>query len=133
MSNTSENFYEQSSFPAIEKVTLAEDLTFKNLSDIEGKFFMDLMTPTMDTDYVIERDYGKYQKTNYINLTIPAYLLLSFMKGEITMSGSGPVITFPTSYFTIPKGTEFTAAFIGGIPMIERLSILGVYFNDEEE
>lgn len=134
MSSNNENFYEASSFPCIEKVELAEDIQFNTISNITAKFYFKLMSPTQDTSELIERKMDGYEKTNYIYLTIPAYLLLSFV-------GPLPIIYDPAlntqvlcsskKSYTIKKGTQFLVEFVGGHAELEYINIVGVAFEEE--
>ena len=135
--NNTNNFYEADSFPATEQVELAEDIVFESPKDIEGKFYMKLMTPSANTDKIIERNENGIEKANYILLTIPAYLVLSFMLPYAKISpypyGDNYTLVYNKDQFTIPKGTKFLVSFVGGVLRLERLSIVGIYFEDEDE
>lgn len=133
--NNTNNFYEADSFPAMEQVELAEDIIFETPTDIEGKFYMKLMTPSANTDKIIERNENGIEKANYILLTIPAYLVLSFMMPYAKMMphSYGYTLVYTRDQFTIPKGTKFLVSFVGGVLRLERLSIVGIYFEDEDE
>lgn len=135
--NNTNNFYEADSFPAMEQVELAEDIIFETPTDIEGKFYMKLMTPSANTDKIIERNENGIEKANYILLTIPAYLVLSFMMPYAKMMphsyGAHYTLVYTRDQFTIPKGTKFLVSFVGGVLRLERLSIVGIYFEDEDE
>ena len=136
MNNSNNNFYEKQEFPAVEQVELAEDLTFTVPKDIEGKFYMKLMTPTLDTDELVERNDNGFERTNYIILTIPSYILLSFMTNYSSLvphTYGGYTLVFNKDSFTVPKGTKFLVEFVGGILRLERLSIVGIYYEDEDE
>lgn len=138
------NFYEQKTFPCIEKVELAEDVTFSSIHDINAKFYMKLMTPNIDTTKIIEKTSGEYQQTNYIILPIPGYLLLSFMKpslGRVVTNEEDDknesendkyVFVFSSNKFTIPKGTEFLVEFVGGDLKMTKICIVGIYNNPYE-
>lgn len=135
--NNSNNFYEQKTFPAIEQVELAEDLNFTVPVDIEGKFYMKIMTPSVSTDEIYERKENGLERANYIILKIPSYILFSFMtpyaKFAPNSLGGGNVLVYSTDKFTIPKGTKFLVEFVGGILRLEHLAIVGIYYEDEDE
>lgn len=145
----SESFYEQSSFNSIEKVILAEDIKFTEVKDITAKFYVPVMTPTENMNKARNRTTDSYSMSNYINLKIPAYLLLSFMSPKIETIEHDPKIcssecgfakeqkhkgtkgnkyflTFEKNSFTIPKGTTFLIAFLGGYLAIDKTYIIGL-------
>lgn len=137
----SDNFYEQKTFPSIELIELAEDVSFSSIHDINAKFYMKLMTPNIDTSKIIENKNGKYQESNYIILPIPGYLLLSFMKpslGKVVTTDQTQaqndkyVFVFDSNTYTIPKGTKFLAELIGGELKISKICIVGIYNNPYE-
>lgn len=137
----SDNFYEQETFPSIELIELAEDVSFSSIHDINAKFFMKLMTPNIDTSKIIENKNGKYQESNYIILPIPGYMLLSFMKpslgkvvttDETQAQNDKYVFVFDSNTYTIPKGTKFLVELIGGDLTISKICIVGIYNNPYE-
>ena len=145
MSNTT-NFFEKQLLSGLERVVLAEDillpelpeeplslkylekfgeykLAFNEYKDMQGKFFMNIMTPMVQKGEIEEkfssspRTVGHkgnglstmdYISTNFITLTIPKYILLNFTG-------------------MVPKGTEFLIASIDGSLEVEDIKIIGVY------
>lgn len=145
MSNTT-NFFEKQAFSGLERVILAEDillpelpdkpltlayleefgeykLAFNEYHDMQGKFFMNIMTPMVEKGEIEEkfssspRTIGHrgnelstmdYVSTNFIILTIPKYILLNFRE-------------------MVPKGTEFLIASIDGSLEVEDIKIIGIY------
>lgn len=138
------NYFEQQQINTVERVVLAEDISLPEIStepltlqylethneyklacneykDITAKFYINIMTPMVDkkSTYSVNSnspimrghnnlETGKYKSTNYIKLTIPKYILLNFTK-------------------TIPKGTEFLIASVGGSIDLEDIRIIGIY------
>lgn len=140
------NFYEKQSLSGLERVILAEEiilpelpeepltlayleefgeykLAFNEYTDMQGKFFMNIMTPLVEKGEVAEKfassprtigHRGKelntmdYVSANYITLTIPKYILLNFKK-------------------SVPKGTEFLVASIDGSLEVDDIKIIGIY------
>lgn len=139
------NFYDDQSIPSIERVKLAEDiklpvlpkyeLTEDNLklgpydlihqlyTDMEGKFYIPIMTPLLKNDGVSQIKKSKapstvghkgnlktssYDSSNIVKLVIPKYILLNFI-GKV------------------PKGTEFIAASVGGSVSLDDMRIIGIY------
>lgn len=131
------NIYESDPYnsTSLEQVILAEEIEFTAIKDLKGKFFMKSMTPSIDTTEIIERNEDGYQKTNYIVLNIPAYLLLSFMDGKVKqVAPSGEYcLTFDKDKFVIPKGTAFVAEFLSGFNSINHLSIIGRSYHENKE
>lgn len=143
------NYYEEQQIGTIERAVLAEavnlpavttePLTLSFLEgggeykiatneykDITGKFFLNIMTPLVDKGSASKRGESapstrghcgdsltttNYSSSNYISLVIPKYILLNFI-------GS------------IPKGTEFIVASIGGSVEIEDMRIIGIYSSN---
>lgn len=140
------NYFENQSIPYAERAVLAEDIELpdtnnNNVSlsylesnpeyksqnteykDIEGKFYIYIMTPIIDKDEAKEQTKkspstkghtgdelttSSYTSSNYVTLKIPKYILLNF-------SGK------------IPKGTEFIIVSIGGSMDLSNIRIIGVY------
>ena len=131
-----ENFYESGSFPYIEKVELAEDIVFDIISNITAKFYFKLMSPTQDTTELIDKKENGYTKTNYIYLTIPAYILLTFvdpMPIIYNADNNINLLSFTKKQYTIKKGTQFLVEFVGGYGLLDYLNIIGVSLSDEED
>lgn len=132
-SNYEASFYENDSIISTEKAILAEDLEFTELKNIPGKFYIPVLTPEVDIESDINsRNYGAYQQSNYVNLIIPANLLIMFMNPSIERI-NGPInnycLTFPTNKFIIPKGTVFTINFIGGSIRLDYITITSVFLQ----
>lgn len=193
-----DNFYERGEYPAVELVTLGEDIILtpmmaptnasganktgaenqaahtsklatithdtsqnKGLSGtgidgatsqsfiipirgIMGKFIMSIMTPTMDKEEIVEKN----ELSNFVELEIPFFLVMYFMKPAIRFfylsnhmlnDSSGdivPLLSFEKTEepYIIPKGTKFLAQFKGGILSYENLRIVGLYdYNVDKE
>jgi len=147
MSNTDTNFFQNHQMGFIERAILAEDIklpfvtrnkitehwlcchdneyrsAFNMYKDTLGKFFLPIMTPLVDKE---SAKTGKgstgssrgnkgnlntastAKSSNYVELYIPKYILMNF-RG------------------TIPKGTEFIVASIGGSIEIEDMRIIGIF------
>lgn len=123
MSSTSNNYYENKVHDATERVVLAQDIKIVTYKDLKGKFYFPVLTPLLSKTKPYRRKKvapsTKYQKSkklkpkayyesNYVVLTIPKSLVLLFTK-------------------KIPKGTEFTASFVGGEQEIMKLKITSVF------
>ena len=80
-----ENFYENNIFNSIEIAELAEDVecTSANLiSGIQGKFYINLLTPTQKTDKLKSRQVGTESTvTNYLMLNI--HLIYYSIKNQL--------------------------------------------------
>lgn len=146
------NYYEKQSVPSIEKVILAEDIELPELpdqelsldyfkdhsvyklaineyDDMKAKFFMPVMTPMKDQEKVEEEDNSSpsskgqlgesslqtnnYSTSNCVELVIPKYILLEFVG-------------------TIPQGTEFLMASVGGNLNVDDMRIIGLYSTFED-
>lgn len=97
---------------------------FDKYEDTTGKFFMNIMTPLKDGGDTSDVTKGSpstrnvkgktklntssYSSSNYIELTIPKYILLNFTG-------------------TIPKGTEFLVGSINGSSDVDDMRIIGIY------
>jgi len=139
MSETS--FYEQDSFPTIEQAILAEDIEFSEIENIEAKFYIRVMTPTVETSEPTKRSQGGVTKSNYVQLVIPGFMLLQYIhlkkeecfveidgekyyvEGE---SGNKLIFTAEKESHTIPKGTIFFIEFLGGDMEVEKAYIVGM-------
>lgn len=145
------NYYEQAgdNIQTIEKAVLAENLTFSALEAVMGKFFIPSTTPSIDTENATDKKTTKYTQSNYVELAIPAHILLMFMKPKIipvndikhnpvicsngcsemkhTIADANYILGFSSNKFTIPKGTEFLIEFLGGHMEIDHIAILGIF------
>ena len=137
-----ENYYEQQTYQTIEKAILAESVTTNGFKDVKGKFFLKVMTPSVETDAANVKIENGVQSSNYVELTIPGYLLLSFGTPKIEeiihepndgeydhkgVSGNRCVLTFSSSGITIPKDSEFLVEFMGGNLEIDSACVIAVY------
>lgn len=140
----SNNPYEQTTFSTIERAILAEDVKFTKVKNLKGKFYLKVMTPTVDTTVISLRSTKAITNKNYITLIIPAYMLLSFMKPTIEnvsfTQGTGSsaktvkkiMMTFKNTTFTIPKGTKFLVEALGGEVEADRFHIVGLEISEED-
>lgn len=125
------NYYNSEYYPCIEKATLAQDVVFTNISPVKGKFFIKVLTPQVNTNSSTENKPRSSNKDtvndNYVELTIPTYMLFSFMNMSVKydMATKTNVIT-TGGKFTIPKGTTFYVEFLGGDPLISKIIIIGL-------
>lgn len=72
------------SYGSIERVKLAEDLIFGSFASLKGKFFFETITPNMDTENIsIKRYKGGFTETNYLELPIPANIILGIVDHTI--------------------------------------------------
>ena len=137
-----ENFYEQQTYQTIEKAILAESITASGFKDVKGKFFLKVMTPSVKTDSVNSKIENGVSSSNFVELTIPGYLLLSFANPKIEQiihqpndgeydhkgsSGNTCALTFSSSGFTVPKDSEFLVEFMGGNLEIDSACVIAVY------
>ena len=128
------NFYSQSQYATIERAILAEDLVFTEMKDTKGKFYLKILTPTVDTKAINIKATKAGVTSNYVNLVIPGYMLLEFMNPLIKTiktqvngkTTSYNCITFKKTEFTIPKDTSFLVGFLGGDIKLEKANIIGV-------
>ena len=140
------NYYETEKFTSAERVQLAEDiilptlpkeplthsylkyqgeyrLAFNEYHDVEGKFYLPIMTPLVDKSSAVNTrrsapstkthkgstlNTSSYNTSNYITLTIPKYIVLNFTD-------------------RIPAGTEFIVVSIGDSLNIKDMRIIGIY------
>jgi hypothetical protein len=138
------SFFDGSTLDTVERIILSEEiklpelpdypLTLDNLEkygeyklaereykDITAKFILKLATPLLDQTSNTETtksspssrkqsnlNTSSYTTTNYIQLTIPKYIVMQFTG-------------------TIPKGTEFLIACVGGSLELEDMRIIGFY------
>ena len=139
---SSGNFYENGNYSAAEKATLAETVTVNGLKPVKAKFFVKVMTPAMETEDPEVKYENGVQNSNYLEMFIPAHLLLSFadltLESMVHMpddgeydhngdSGNKIFITSGSSSITIPKGTEFLIQFVGGSINSGAAAIIGIY------
>lgn len=125
------NFYEHNEFKAIERAILEEDIIFTSLDNLVGKFYIPSMMPSVDISEGVKlQTNGKYQTSNYVCLTIPAYIVMQFILPSLTnINTTDTTINLEFSKnteYTIPKGTEFLIEFIGGFMAIDKTCIVGV-------
>lgn len=99
------------------------------LQNLTGKFYVPILTPSVDYGDANDKDNispnkagfksnirsKAYTTSNFIELTIPKYLLYQF----IGNSKDG-------QNYLIPKGTVFLIASIGGLSKLEKIKIIGI-------
>lgn len=137
-----ENYYEQETIGTIEKAELAEDVVAEGFTEVKGKFFIKVMTPSVDTSEPSKSVENGIESSNYVELLIPPYMLLAFANvqfdtidhtpndGEYdhkAASGNGVFLTAGSKEIRIPKGTVFLAEFLGGNLEIGAACIVGIY------
>ena len=137
-----ESYYEQSTYQTIEKAELAETVTSDGFKEVKGKFFLKVMTPSLDTNEVETKVENGIQSSNYAELMIPPHLLFAFAKPQFEemvhtpndgeydhngASGNKIVMTFASAGITIPKGSVFLVEFLGGNLEIGAACVIGVY------
>lgn len=134
------SYYEQDNHCGIEKAILAEEVKFSTIDNVQGKFFLPIMTPTNDiTSNAKTSTNGARNTSNYITLNIPGYMLFQFMiptisglitekTGEVVKGKNGSKLTllFNSQEFKIPKGTVFLVEFLGGDFTINKTCIVGL-------
>ncbi len=139
------SYYEQDFQSSLERAVLAEDVTFSSIENVQGKFYLPVMTPTADTSAPKMNTNGSRKTSNYVLLNIPGYILIQFMIGTVSTltiektnmnvkaeNGNPQALTFGKTPFTIPKGTVFIAGFLGGEFTIEKTCIIGLLTVDLE-
>ena len=126
-------FYSNGYVTSIEQAILAEDLYFNSVQNVEGKFFIKVLTPMVDSSKLESRNKGGITSANYITLTIPAYLLLHFMNIEPITVTEGKQTKHVLGYnysnnsqFKIPQGTIFFVEFLGGLVDADKGYIVGI-------
>lgn len=142
--NNYTGYYEQTSFGTIEQVTLAEELVFQTFEDIQGKFFYQMITPSVNANTSSPRETSKASITtaNYINLTIPMSVLISIVKPQVLTCGRDPKTgclkpglrgynllytkSLEEDGYVIPKGTKFLVEMLGGKMKLEESRIIGI-------
>jgi hypothetical protein len=94
--------------------------------DMIGNFYIPILFPLVENGESTELEYkapstknvvnksiasSGYVERNFISLMIPKYIVMNFTG-------------------TIPKGTKFLVAFIGGSSSVDNMSIVGLYGHD---
>lgn len=128
------SFYDKSYVTSIEQAVLAEDVKFSSVQNIEGKFFIKVLTPMVDSTKLTTRSKAGITSSNYITLTIPAYMLLHFMNLQVSTVKDGDstknVLSWnkpnKSNQFVIPKGTIFFVEFLGGLVDADKTYIVGI-------
>lgn len=128
ISGENRNYYNSEFYPCIEKAILAEDLTFKTIDSIVGKFYIKVLTPEVDTKSSVTTitprvSSNTLKNVNYVELKIPQYMLFNFMNPKVDSKG---LLYLDKKEFKIPKGTEFYVEFLGGDPLISKIIIIGL-------
>ena len=124
--NNFSSYYEQDSQTSIEKAILAESINFNTIDNIQGKFFLPVMTPSLDiTQAAKTQTNGRLNTANYIYLNIPGYILLQFMKPTLSEEG---FLKCQSGF--IPKNTVFLVEFLGGRFSIDKTCIVGILTKD---
>jgi hypothetical protein len=127
----SQDYFEQSRVSNIEKLILASPVKATSPIDTKGQFYLPSFNPI---DTLANRSKPVYNKattqTNYVELLIPGYMLLAFMKPSIKQAtiaklGKVNLVTVAANQ-VIPKGTEFLGEYIGGERKLEALRIVGI-------
>jgi len=125
------NFFENKEL-ITERVKLAEDIflpeSINDYKNISAKFYLNIYTPMLDKSKIKSEEKpapllskfnnnninpSKYEQSNYIELTIPRYILLQFKD-------------------KVPVGTEFIITCIGEFK-INHFRIIGLYTIEESE
>ena len=127
------SFYEKNYITSIEQAILAEDVKFSSVQNIEGKFFIKVLTPMVDSTKLTTRSKAG-TSSNYITLTIPAYMLLHFMNIQVSTikieDSKTNVLSWEkpnkSNQFVIPKGTIFFVEFLGGLVDADKTYIVGI-------
>lgn len=128
------SFYEKNYVTSIEQAVLAEDVKFSSIQNIEGKFFIKVLTPMVDSSKLTTRSKAGITSSNYITLTIPAYMLLHFMNLQVSTikieDSTKNVLSWEkpdkSNQFVIPKGTIFFVEFLGGLDDADKCYIVGI-------
>ena len=125
------NFFENKEL-ITERVKLAEDIflpeSIDDYKNTSAKFYLNIYTPMLDKSKIKSEEKpapllskfnnnsinpSKYEQSNYIELTIPRYILLQFKD-------------------KVPAGTEFIITCIGEFK-INHFRIIGLYTIEESE
>ena len=128
------NFYDQvydSTAYSIEQAILAEDVNFSTIKNVEGKFFIKILTPMVSSDKVSIQNKAGIKSINYITLTIPAYMLFQFIEVQFKTirdydGNSHKIIERTKDSYKIPKGTIFMVEFLGGQCDADKAYIVGI-------
>lgn len=99
-------------------------LAYNEIKNITAKFNVPILFPNVSTTNQSRKPKttgftganmraGSYSNTSTINLTIPKYMVMQFVD--------------QTKACTIPKGTEFLVACVGGEMEIEKMRIIGLF------
>lgn len=73
----------EQSYGSVERVKLAEDLVFSSFASLKGKFFFETITPNMDITEISIVKHKGFTETNYLELPIPANLILGIVDHTI--------------------------------------------------
>ena len=111
-----------------------EQVKFSSIKNVEGKFFIKLLTPTASSSKAETKSKAGIKSANYITLTIPAYMLYQFIETEIktvqdTTGKNCKALVLKSTQsvpFKIPKGTIFFVEFLGGEAEADKTYIVGV-------
>lgn len=138
-------FTNPTSFPYVERAILVKEIKltkiYKELKSIETQFYIPVLMPKInDSSSSINKSKSApskrgfkgdnintsgYTSSNTATLVIPRYLLLQFIT-DITE-------TSKVNEDTIPKGTEFLVACVGGSMDADKMRIIGIYSLDQKE
>ena len=127
MSNYYDNVYDSSAY-SVEQAILAEDVRFTSVKNINGKFFIKILTPMVNSNKAAVQSRAGLKSSNYITLSIPSYLLFQFMNIGFTTIDEKKVLKYsmPDGGFVIPKGTIFFIEFLGGQAEADKAYIIGI-------
>lgn len=147
--NSTSNFYEQTNFPTAEIAVLAEEIVIKepeavltSIENVKGKFFVNIMTPTVQKGEPKISITKGMKSTNYIELIIPTYIIFNFCKPAMqklfiredgiinTKRGKKKLFVFIANTeeeIIIPKDTKFVIEFQGGSATVDSCRIVGLY------
>lgn len=114
-------FFDGSSSPDTSK---EYKLAYNEIKNITAKFNVPILFPNTPSTEQSRKPKttgftganmktGSYATTNTIKLTIPKYMVMQFVN--------------QTKECTIPKGTEFLVACVGGEMEIEKMRIIGLF------
>lgn len=143
----SNNFYEKKEINSIETVVLAEDLKFSSIAPIKGKFYLNVMEPTVDKSATSKRlkpqpsssghignlNMRNYTNTNYIELEIPSFILQAYIKAKPVQVNGMWVMGLPGSSFTIPKDTQMLVEYLGGETKTSKIKIIGIHDTESND
>lgn len=134
-----------------EIATVANDITFLELIDTPGTFFIPSLTPTLDNTIAADvttrqpstksqsntnLDVMNYKSSNAVTLYIPKYLLYNFFDFAAYMEQLVLYVTKktnkePTIQGVIPAGTQFIITSFGVDAKIEHIRIIGLATYEE--